>query len=138
VAILPLGRSEGELQSDRSLTLWPYTDLADPRLRIEHNAVIVQAQGGRPLKIGVGPNPGRLGYLLDGFLFTKEVPPALDRPYADRGAVGQIYVGPDFCELESLGALANLDPGQSVTHRELWSLAECDDAESARQRLVAI
>ena len=138
LALMPLGRSGGSLQGDRSLTVWPYTDLSDPRLEMDQSSLTVAANAGPRFKIGVGPNPGRLGYLLDGWLFQKEIALAIDRPYADRGATGQIFVEGHFCELESLGALIELAPGERVSHRELWSLSECDDLEIARQRLVAV
>ena len=138
LALMPLGRSESDVQGDRSLTVWPYTDLSDPRLTMDQSSLTVAAEPGPAFKIGVGPNPGRLGYLLDGWLFLKEIALAFDRPYADRGATGQIFVENKFCELESLGALIRLAPGERVSHRELWSLTECDGMETARQRVVAV
>jgi hypothetical protein len=99
---------------------------------------LVNADPGAALKLGAGPNPVRLGYFLDGYLFVKEFPAAGDSRYADRGAVGQIFLERDFCELESLGALTTLAPGSQATHRETWTLAECDSLETAKQRLVAI
>lgn len=135
---MPLGRAGGNLQGDRSLTVWPYTDLTDPRFLLDQSSLTLAAEPGPRFKIGVGPNPGRIGYLLEGWLFLKEVALAVDRPYADRGAVGQIFVEREFCELESLGALIDLGPAESVSHREVWSLAECDGIEAARQRVVAV
>ena len=41
---------------------------------------------------------------------------------ADLGAAVQVYVCDRFGELETLGPLAEVPPGASVTHRESWSI----------------
>ena len=132
VAVLPIGgRPGGSFQADRSLVLWPYTDLSDPRLRFGAGTALVTAAPGPQLKVGSGPRPGRLGYLRDGWLFTKTVAPADDGAYADRQAVAQVFVNDAFCELESLGPLVRLEPGESVEHREVWEAQECPDLDTA-------
>ena len=86
-------------------------------------------QSSRPLagprfKIGSGPSPGRLGYLIDRQLFTKEIPPAGAGTYPDRGAVAQVFVDDSFCELESVGPIVALEPGSSgIPPRSLGSHA---------------
>lgn len=131
-ALLPLGGREGTgYQGDRSLVLWPYTDLNDDRLGFRERTVVMAARPGPQLKLGSGPAPGRLGYLREGWLFTKTVEPAGEGDYPDRGAVGQVYMNEDFCELESLGPLAELEPGSEVRHREVWDALECPDLDSA-------
>jgi hypothetical protein len=137
VALVPTRVTEIEgLQATHSLVLWPYTDLSDPRLSWRGRALMVDTVAGPPFKIGIGPRPGQFGYLIDRHLFIKEVPSAGHGDYPDRGAVGQIYVNDRFCELESVGPLVALDPGSEVRHRELWSLEECDDLETAYRRIV--
>ena len=71
-----------------------------------------------------GPTPGRLGYLIDGQLFTKEITPAGAGTYPDRGAVGQVFVDDSFCELESVGTgrlagtgVIGVSPGGLGSHR---------------------
>jgi hypothetical protein len=138
LAILPLGGvpdTKG-LTADRSLVLWPYTDLSDRRLTFRADAMIIDASPGSALKLGSGPRPGRLGYLEQGHLFIKQIPTAAEGELADRGAVGQVYVNDVFCELESLGPITRLEPGASVTHTEWWSIEECTDAEAALDLLT--
>ena len=123
-AVLPIAPSEGGPQADRSLVLWPYTDLGDPRLRFDRNEVRVDAaRNGPPLKLGVAPSDGRVAYELDGYRFEKRIDVDSDAPYADRGAAVQVYVCDDFCELETLGPLHEVEPGGSVALRERWSVA---------------
>ena len=138
VALLPTGprNAPDAVQADRSLVVWPYTNLADPRLSWEERAAIVDAVAGPRFKIGSGPSPGRLGYLIDRQLFTKEIPPARAGSYPDRGAVGQVFVDDSFCELETVGPIAALEPGSPITHREVWEVRDCPDVATAYRRLV--
>lgn len=132
-ALLSIAGEDTAPRPDRSLILWPYTSMSDPRLRFDEGIVSIAAGEGSPLKIGFGPGPRRMGYWHDGELFTKVVPAAPDVP--DRGAVAQIYVGQGFCELEGVGTLTDLGGGPA-TLVERWSLDHCPDVESAR-RIVA-
>ncbi len=132
--ILPVtapGRAVSSLQADRSLVLWPYTDLGDPRVSWGSPAVVIRAESGPRLKLGSGPAPGRLAYLNDGWLFVKWFDPAVGGDYSDRGAVGQVFVDEVFCELESLGPLVTLEPGAETRHGETWEALECRDLDSA-------
>ena len=132
-AIIPIhGKADPNLlQANRSLVLWPYSDLADSRVTFHHGALTVNATEGPAFKIGTGPDPGRLGYLLGGHLFTKTVEPADSQPHPDWGAVGQFYLSDAFCELETLGPLVHLGPGGQASHREVWDIQECDSIDSA-------
>jgi hypothetical protein len=120
---LPTGSDGPEPQADRSLVLWPYTDLADPRFRLEMEAVRIDAVAGGPArKIGVAPSEGRVSYRLGEQVFEKRVEVEPRAPYADRGAVVQVYLCDDFCELETLGPLRLVEPGGEISHRERWTL----------------
>jgi hypothetical protein len=129
--------SRYEFQADRSLVLWPYTNLVDPRLSWQERAAVIEAVPGPRFKIGSGPSPGRLGYLIDRQLFTKEIMPAGDGTYPDRGAVAQVFVEDSFCELESVGPVVSLEPRSSASHREVWEITECADLATAYSRVVS-
>ena len=135
-AILPLGAATDPdaLQPDRCLVLWPYTRLTDHRISWSDKSVAIDASPGPRLKLGSGPNPRRLGYLRDGLLFMKEIEAAIG-DYPDRGAAGQVFVAEQFCELETVGLLSLLAPGDTAAHRETWQLMPCADLDAAH-RLV--
>lgn len=137
-ALIPIGTGvvHDPFQADSSLVIWPYTDLTDQRLSWRRQAAIVAGAPGPAFKVGSGPDPGRIGYLFERHLFIKEVMPAGTGHYIDRGAVAQVYVEDSFCELESVGPLAALDPGSSASHREIWEVTECVDLASAYDRVV--
>jgi hypothetical protein len=108
---------------DRSLALWPYTRLDDPRLRFMDDLVLVQADATvSPFKIGLRSNAGWLGYYNGGVFFRKQAQPDWGQPYPDFGCNLEVYADNRFLELETLGPLAPLAPGGSLSHRETWQI----------------
>ena len=132
-AIVPL-RPEADanpLQASHSLVLWPYTDLSDPRLTFGPDHVLVEATDEpAACKIGVRPGAGCIGYLRRGHLFMKEASPP-EGSVPDLGAASQVYTGMWFLELESVGALETLAPGESASLRERWSAIEVESLAGA-------
>ena len=122
-AVLPIAASGEGPQADRSLVLWPYTDLGDPRIRLGRNEVRIDAsRRGPPLKLGAAPSDGRVAYRLGNHRFEKRIGVDPIATYPDRDAAIQVYLCDDFCELETLGPIADVPPGGTVTHRERWTL----------------
>jgi hypothetical protein len=124
VAELPLIGPDGResLQADRSLVLWPYTKLTDPRLSFRSDRIQIRGSAGPALKLGSSPDPGELSYSLEDWCFSKKIERVVGGRFADRGAVGQVFVKDLFLELETLGPLTVLERGQSADHRELWEI----------------
>lgn len=135
-AVLPFQGEQTAPGANRYLVLWPYTSINDPRLTIGDEAVVLRAVEGPPLKLGAGPAPGRLGYFLDGSLFLKEVESAGNRQVPDFGAAGQVFLGEEFCELESVGELTDLSGGARALLTERWSVVECADIDAAVEMTV--
>jgi len=117
------GLDEVGLQASFALVAWPYSDPADPRLTFDKSGARISVEEGPTFKVGVSSLLGRVEYVLGDLRFTKTIEPydPTER-YADLGAVIQVYVGSGFCEIETLGPLRNLTPGDSVTHREVWEV----------------
>jgi hypothetical protein len=135
-AFLPLGGNDDTgAAANRYLVMWPYGSIEDPRVAVGDRVVQVIAAEGSPIKYGTGPDPGRLGYLRDGTLFVKEIEPAGERDVPDFGAVGQVYVGQGFCELESVGARSDLSAGDTATLVERWWVRDCPDLDAALMML---
>jgi hypothetical protein len=126
--VLPTGSSGPGPQADRCVVLWPYTDPSDPRVRFGPGVVGIDAVPGRPrIKLGVSPSEGRVRYRLQGEVFEKRIELERGAEYPDRGAAIQVYLCDEFCELETLGPLRELGPGEEARHRERWTLRD-DDA----------
>jgi hypothetical protein len=131
VAHLPMAPMEPEaLIPTRSIVLWPYTLLADPRLRIVDDGVTLDASvdgGGARLKIGVPNAVGQVDYTRDGWRFTKHVTPGgAPAGGLDLGATMQAFADGRCAEIETLGELRRLAPGDAVEHHELWEVARAE------------
>jgi len=133
VALLPQPHSSADsagILPNRRLIFWPYADLTDPRLNLGNRTIRIEApwpdgQGKQPasaFKIGYLNQDGWLAYWLDGTLFTKSFERSSKGSYPDLGCNVECYVNDQFVEIESLGPLVRLEPGETATHVETWRL----------------
>lgn len=111
---------EAGLLPNRFLSLWPYSDPTDPRLRWGNQIVLVRGEPAAANKIGYRNAHGWLAHWLEGTLLVKTFPANLDARHPDNGCNAECYVNDQFMEVESLGGLIDLAPGTSVEHREEW------------------
>ena len=124
VAILPQSNNDSGLIPNRSLALWPYTDINSPRVKWGNEFIRVDSNMDSPFKVGF-PNPrGWLAYWLDGCLFVKSAPYDVQANYYDMGSSSECYCNNQFLELETLGPKTILNPGEFVSHVEIWELLE--------------
>jgi hypothetical protein len=110
------------LLPNRFMTLWPYSDPTDPRLAWGNRIILMRGEPAPPNKLGYRNAHGWVAHLLDGTLLVKEFPTHLDGTHPDNGCNVECYVNDTFMEVESLGALVTLAPGETVTHDEVWAL----------------
>ena len=111
------------LLSNRQLALWPYTRINDPRVRWGDEFVLFKTDALLPpFKVGYFNPHGWLAYYVDGILFRKTFSAQTDTTYPDNNCNAEMYCNDQFVELESLGPLARLHPGSSVTHHETWDV----------------
>ena len=120
----PTGNANAHgLLNNRILTLWPYTHINDPRLILRDDFILIHAASNLPpVKIGYYNPSGWLAYWLDGILFRKTTDIIAGATYPDSGCNAEIYCDNNVIELESLGALITLKPGDSVLFTEAWEL----------------
>lgn len=123
----PYRSHDDDLQATRTLTLWSFTNLADPRWRFGQRFIRLTADPAleEAQKIGALNRQGYSAHHADGELFITRFAPASSQPgvrYADMGCNNETYTAGAFMEMESLGPLETVDVGGTVTHRELWSL----------------
>ena len=139
VAILPQSREQTEFLPNRSLAIWPYSDLASPQVGWGNRFLLVRTGMESPFKVGF-PNPrGWLAYWIDGTLFVKRAAFDTQAEYFDFGSSSECYCNGRFIELETLGPVGRLAPGESITHTETWELyADVDSPidEDAAQEIV--
>lgn len=134
VAILPQPAGnidETGLLPNRQLVLWPYARINDPRLTLRDDFILLSARPSLPpIKLGYFNHPGWLGYWLDGVLFLKSFDSPADGQYPDHGCNSEVYCNDEFIELESLGPLRAVKPGETVQHVEEWEICESLDVAS--------
>jgi hypothetical protein len=118
-----VGLDERGLQARFAVVTWPYTNMQDERFTFDDDGVAVTADGDVPFKIGVTSLQGLVTYEVGDISFHKRIEPFdPGQVHVDLGAVIQVYVGGGFCEIETLGPLRRLAPGDLITHREVWEI----------------
>ena len=128
----------GGFQAQRNLALWSYSRSDDPRfviadaaIEVRTGAVEAMAQA-EPFKVGTSMRRGWIAHWRDGVLFVKRAQHDERRTYADMGASAQVYSHDAFTELETLGPLSDLAPGDAAVHREDWEVHLVDEVEAER------
>lgn len=124
-AILPTsGPIDAEgLLPNRLIALWPYSRWDDPRFRPGEEAIeIVTRPIAEPFKLGYMNRAGWLAYRYKGVTFTKRWTPQPEQPHVDFGCNAEVYTNDRHIELETLGPLARLEPGEGVEHVEEWEV----------------
>ena len=121
---LPEKRPHTEvLVPDFPLILWPYTDLRDPRLSLGTRYItLAQDVKKGPIKYGMGNPLGWAAYLVHDALFVKYFDYDPLAAYPDFGCNFETFTNEDMLEVESLGPLQVLEPGDTVEHDETWRL----------------
>jgi len=122
----PVGRTDvEELLHHRILAVWPYTQINDPRLILHDDFILIHAAAGPAhAKIGYYNPFGWIAYWLEEVLFRKTFEVTLNATYPDSGCNSEIYIDNNVIELETLGPLGRLEPGNSFSHTEKWELFE--------------
>jgi hypothetical protein len=128
---------EGGFQAQRNIVLWPYTRLSDRRLVLGDTLLEIRTDGDRatiegPVKVGTSGRRGWVAHWRDGVLLVKHAPHDEDAEYADMGASAQTYANATNTELETLGPLVDLAPGEGTDHREEWEVHLVGEADAER------
>lgn len=122
----PVGNTDPQgLLANRFLELWPYTRINDPRLVLRDDFILLHAKAALPpIKLGYASTAGWMAYWFDGILFRKSFDLHPGAAYPDGGCNAETYCGDRFVELETLGALVSLSPGESTQLTETWEVLD--------------
>lgn len=130
-AILPLPPrapfSTSRLLPVGVLALWCYTDLADPRWKISTRYIQLRQERNSASSFtqqmsGIFNPAGWGAYFRNGHLFVKKTNVEANAKYPDFGCNFEIYTDEHSLELETLGPLRKLEPGDTAEHVEHWWL----------------
>ena len=136
----PRGTHPEVLAPTNPLIVFAFTNMADPRWTWLEKYIVLQQdpQNADPEKIGLFNPATRGAYLLNGELFVKKFAASPEEEYPDMGASYETFTNERFLEIETLGPVRTLQPGESIDHVEDWSLHRpvavdsWDDAELDR------
>lgn len=119
------------LLPNRQITLWPYSNAQDARFRLDDEFILVQAAPQvPPLKFGYLNLHGWIGYWSEACLFVKRFDaPSAAVLFPDGGCNVESYCNDRFIELETLGPLTQLAPGESLSHTEVWEVFDSLNVE---------
>lgn len=110
----------------RSVVLWYFTDLTDPRITLGRRFLRLQTDPEKadPQKFGAADRRGWCAYhhTATRTLFVKTFSYDEGATYPDFGANVETYTAGDYMELETLGPLQELEPGAATEHTERWQL----------------
>jgi hypothetical protein len=105
--------------------MWAFSNLSDPRWTFTKKYMVLRQDArntGQPQKLGHFNSDTWGAYLLGSDLFVKRYRADKTKPYTDMGCSYETFTNQDFLELETLGPLRTVKPGESAEHLERWSL----------------
>ncbi len=107
-----------------TLSIWPYTDLSDPRWVFGRRYLLLKQDptNRSPQKIGIYATDGWAGYANYDALFVKQVPLQFGEVYPDLGANFEMFTNEDILEVESLGPMESIPIKGQISHLETWTL----------------
>ncbi len=129
--IIPMNDNDTGLLHNRNISVWPYTNLADSRLHFGKKYVTLRQDINivQSFKLGFGLNDAQAFYCLGDDIFRKAYETHHNtEDYPDNGCSFETYTNNGFIEVESLSPLNTVNPGDTVSLTEHWSMHKkpCD------------
>ena len=116
-------RSPADYAPNQELILWPFFDFTDSRWTMGSRYLFLRQDPKKgPTKIGLAHRMGWVAYLNQGNLFVKRIKYVEGANYPDMGTNYQTFSNEDMLEMETVGILGRLEPGQSAELTENWQL----------------
>jgi hypothetical protein len=106
-----------------TMVLWPYFDFTDKRWSLGSKYITLRQDSKKgPTKLGFNHRLGWVGYLNSGTLFVMRFGYKEGAKYPDDGCNYETFSNEQFLEMESLGPVTTLKPGEKVELVENWNL----------------
>jgi hypothetical protein len=116
-------KTPADYAPNQELILWPYFDFADTRWTFGSRYIFLRQDVNKgPTKIGLAHRIGWVAYLNSGVLFVKRFDYREGAVYPDRGTRYQTFSYQEMLEMETVGELTTLPPGESAELKESWEL----------------
>ncbi len=120
----PRGKHPANLEATNPLVMWAYTNLADPRWKFTKKYLTLRQDptNAEAQKLGMFNADTWAVYLLGGEAFVKRTKADPFKTYTDFGCSFETFTNNEFLEVETLGPLTKVQPGQTVELAETWGL----------------
>lgn len=120
----PRGKHPINLEATNPLVMWAYTNLADSRWKFTKKYLMLRQdpKNGDAQKLGMFNPDTWAAYVLSNEAFVKRTTSDRAKTYPDFGCSFETFTNNDFLEIETLGPMTRLAPGQTVEHVEHWGL----------------
>jgi hypothetical protein len=116
-------KTPADYAPNQELILWPYFDFADTRWTFGSRYIFLRQDVNKgPTKIGLAHRMGWVAYLNSGVLFVKRFDYREGAVYPDLGTRYQTFSYQEMLEMETVGELVTLAPGESAELKESWEL----------------
>jgi hypothetical protein len=122
IPLPPLGEHPRDLLPTRPMVLWAFTDMTDRRWHWGREFITLRQANAGPTKLGLAHKEKWIAYHRADSLFVKTIefdPAAI---YPDYGCNFETFTNEEMLEVEALGPLVSLAPGESTQHVEHWAL----------------
>jgi len=120
----PRGTHPKDLAATNPLVMWAYTDLSDPRWKFTKKYMTLRQDpnNSNAQKLGTFNTDTWAAYLLNGEAFVKRAKADAAKTYTDFGCSFETFTNNEFLEIETLGPITKVQPGQTVEQVEHWGL----------------
>jgi hypothetical protein len=120
----PRGKHPINLEATNPLVMWAYTDLSDKRLTFTKKYLVLRQDpaNANAEKVGSFNKDTWAAYLLNEEVFVKRTQADTGKSYPDFGCSFETFTNNDFLEIETLGPMSKMAPGQTVEQVEHWAL----------------
>ena len=141
IAVVRQPEKHAALLPNRHVVLWPYTNPADDRLLWGKDFIAIQqdpADTQVPLKIGYSNYEGKLYCFNHGQAMSIKFDSDYENgEYPDFNVPCEIYTNKNILEIESIGHLEDILPGNTISHREVYSAVVCDMKPTLNEEEIA-
>lgn len=120
----PRGKHPANLEATNPLVMWAYTNLADSRWKFTRKYLMLRQdpKNSEAQKLGMFNPDTWAAYVLNNEVFVKRTTSDRTKTFPDFGCSFETFTNNDFLEIETLGPMTQLAPGQTVEHVEHWGL----------------
>lgn len=142
IAVLRQPERNTALLPDRHVVFWPYTKMNDERILLGEDFIAVQQD---PADTQV---PAKIGYTnFEGALYCFNYGQAMNikydsdytkGEYPDFNVSSEIYTNKAILEIETLGHIGDILPGNTVSHREIWNAVACEIKPGLNEKEIAV